>query len=385
MKKQLTVFLLLATPVISNAGESCNALLNVGLYNTSISSSSNDAQSLALSTFCSADYSNSSTSNSQSAQIEASYGLFSGGAGGTASRQDIITKQSQVCTSGFNSSAYSNRTSSYSRTLYQGALDAWNKCQQIANQGLVFSVQPSSTMQGVTVLIAAQSGLKATYYGVEQFGSGTSACTTMANGQVLNPSASKPFEFTAASKVTVTCKRNVVANGPDLSADAQDLVFVTSADSLTVPLAAIGNFSRITADKIKNDAVASIGLSGAVVAFSNSNCPPGWKIYEKTRGRTIIGAGKGDGLTERKFDSTGGVEKHQLTVSEMPQHSHDFFGIGFDYGAMDMGQSYSNSIALGKNPIGRQYTPSGSLSDVGGNSAHENMQPWVALQYCVKQ
>ncbi len=254
MKKLALISLALVSPLTANAtGESCNSLLNLGLYNVAQSSSVADGQSLGMSTFCSADYSNSSISSSQAASIEASYGLFSGGASGSASRQEIITKQSQLCTSGFNSSKYSNQTSNYSKTIYQGALDAWNQCQALANKGLVFSVQPSSTMQGVSVSITAPTGLAAVFSGVTQFGSGQSICSSTVNGKALTIGPSTPFKFTAASKVTINCTRQMQATGADLTADAQDLVFVTSADNLTVPLAAIGNFSRVTADKIKAD------------------------------------------------------------------------------------------------------------------------------------
>ncbi|MEI6746339.1 MAG: hypothetical protein WCL34_10280 [Methylococcaceae bacterium] len=70
-----------------NGFNSCNALLTAGIYNTSQSSNATDSESLRKSSFCSADYSlvsNKSSqqySSGQSAQIEASYGLFSGGAG----------------------------------------------------------------------------------------------------------------------------------------------------------------------------------------------------------------------------------------------------------------------------------------------------------------
>lgn len=255
MRKLLFALIMLVNPyVASAAGESCNALLNLGLYNVTQSSSASDGQSLTLSSFCSADYSSSSISSSQSAAIEASYGMFGGSASGSSGRQEIITKQSQLCTSGFDSNKYSNQASDYSKTVYQGALDAWNKCQALANQGLVFDVQPSSTMQGISVSITAPTGFAATFYGVTQYGSGQSTCTIMANGKVLPISSARPFKFNASSKVTVTCKREMIVNDQDLSADAQDLVFVTSADNLTIPLAAIGSFSRVTADKIKADA-----------------------------------------------------------------------------------------------------------------------------------
>jgi len=228
----------------------------MGLYNVTQSDSAKAAEYQAMATFCAYDYSSSNISSSQSAQIEASYGLFSGGAGGSASRQEIITKQSQVCSLGFNSSKYWEKASAYSRTVYQGSLDAWNRCQELANKGMEFDVQPSSTMQGVNVAITAPSGYQAIFYGVTQHGQGRSTCKIMANGKITPISLTKPFTFDAASKVTVDCNRIMKKNGNDLSADAQDMVFVTSAKNLVVPLAAIGSFSRVTADQLRSETKA---------------------------------------------------------------------------------------------------------------------------------
>lgn len=273
MKKQIFGFLFLFTPIVSNAtGESCNTLLNLGLYNTTQSSSATDAQSLSLSTFCSADYSKIEESSSQAGAVKGSYGLFSAGASASASRNEIITKQSQLCKGDFDSSHYVSKVSDYSKTVYQGSLDAWNKCQSLANKGIIFDIQPSSTLQGVSVSITAPTGLSALFYGVSQSGSGKSNCTVMANGKVANVSMTKPFKFNAASKVTVNCIREMQTNGDDLTADAQDLTFVTSADNLTVPLAAIGNFSRMTADQIKADVnmVNQKAIAQAIIAPINS-------------------------------------------------------------------------------------------------------------------
>jgi len=40
------------------------------------------------------------------------------------------------------------------------------------------------------------------------------------------------------------------------------------------------------------------------------------------RGRTIIGAGTGTGLTARAVGSNGGAENHGLSIAEMPSHTH---------------------------------------------------------------
>jgi len=240
----------LTLPSLAWSGDSCNSLLKLGLYNVTQSSSSIDAQSLVTSTFCSFDYSKIEETSTSAAAIKAAYGLFSGGASGSVSKQEIITKQSSVCTSGFDSSRYIIGTSDYSKTVYQGSLDAWNKCQAIAAQNLNFDVQPSSTMQGVSVSISVPSGYDAWFYGVEQYGAGRSDCSMFGSSGLMNVTATSPVRVNAASLLTVSCARRMDKVGSDFFADAQDLVFITSRSNLTVPLAAMGNLSRITVDRI---------------------------------------------------------------------------------------------------------------------------------------
>jgi hypothetical protein len=130
MKKRNLIGLIIVSlflPITSFAADvngfnSCNALLTAGIYNTSQSSNETDSESLKKSSFCSADYSNKETSSSQKASIEASYGLFDGGASGSANSSAITTMQKNVCTSGFDSSQYSSQASQFARNVYQGAL-----------------------------------------------------------------------------------------------------------------------------------------------------------------------------------------------------------------------------------------------------------------------
>jgi hypothetical protein len=213
---------------------------------------------LAKSTFCSADYSQISKTSAQAANIEAEYGLFSGGAGGSASESEIVTKQSQVCTSGFNSSAYSNQASDYARTVYQGSLDAWNRCQSLADRGLNFEMQSDPALQGVTVtLSAASTGTASTFLGLSQIGSGRSTCKTTLpgragslSGQVITVDESTSFRFDSGSKLSIICERDMVSDGKNnLSADAQTLVFNTSTGAYQVPLAAIGRLSPVSVDQ----------------------------------------------------------------------------------------------------------------------------------------
>ena len=256
-------------PMLAWSGDSCNALLKLGLYNVTQSSSSIDAQSLVTSTFCSYDYSKIDETSSSAAAIKAAFGLFSGGASGSVTKEQIVIKQSSVCTSGFDSSKYISNTSDYSKTVYQGSLDAWNKCQAIAVQNLNFNVQPSSTMQGISVSISVPPGYDAWFYGVAQYGAGHSDCSVFGNNGLMSVTMSSPVKVNAASLLTISCARQMDKVGSDFFADAQDLVFITSKDNLAVPLAAMGSLSRQTVDQINGQTDAKIkAQTTPITAFS---------------------------------------------------------------------------------------------------------------------
>ena len=269
-------FLPLASPAVSFAADSCNALLTVGIYNVSQSSSANEGESLAKSTFCSADYSLNSTTSSVQASIKAAFSFFSGGASASVTDSQIIETQKNVCTSGFNSSAYSNEASSYSRTIYQGALDAWNQCNTLASKGINFEIQADNTMQGVTVsLSTASTGTTSKFLGLSQTGLGTSVCkTTTSTGKVITLAENTLFTLSSAKKLTVICKRTMKKDGKgNLFADAQALIFNTSTGAYQVPLSGIGSLARSTVDQATAEIRATVDADTqtALTAVNQAN------------------------------------------------------------------------------------------------------------------
>lgn len=254
-------------PVFASDGfDSCNQLLTLGLYNISQSSNATDAHSMAKSTFCSADYNKIEKGSSQAANIEASYGLFSGGAGGSATSSEITIKQSQVCTSGFNSSSYSNQAADLSRTIYQGSLDAWNRCQSMANKGINFDIMTDPSLQGVTVTLSQPQGFTSTFNGLTQMGTGKSTCKTTIPaqegsriGKSITVDEKTSFGFDSSGKLTIICKREMRTdkNGNSF-ADALTLVFNTSAGAYQVPLAGIGRLSDISVDEATTQIKAAV-------------------------------------------------------------------------------------------------------------------------------
>jgi microcystin-dependent protein len=83
-------------------------------------------------------------------------------------------------------------------------------------------------------------------------------------------------------------------------------------------------------------------------------------------GRAPIGAGAADGLSTRTLGEVGGAEMHQLTIDEMPAH------MGHINAAV--GQSGGNA-GSSSNQDGIPY---------GGDQPHNNMQPFVVLNYIIK-
>jgi microcystin-dependent protein len=82
------------------------------------------------------------------------------------------------------------------------------------------------------------------------------------------------------------------------------------------------------------------------------------------RGRTILGAGTGTGLTTRAMGQTGGEESHILTTPEMPAHSHTMGG--------DLSYAAGSNLAVHATTTGTLI----STSSTGGGTAHNNMQPF---------
>lgn len=113
---------------------------------------------------------------------------------------------------------------------------------------------------------------------------------------------------------------------------------------------------------------AAIGtLYGAGDGTNSFNVPD-------LRGRNIVGTGQGAGLSKYNPGQKGGEETHTLNINEMPNHAH-----------AQGSESLYNQFGGGSNVGGRTYQ-NGALpsyvqqltSTVGGNGAHNNMQPFIS-------
>ena len=111
------------------------------------------------------------------------------------------------------------------------------------------------------------------------------------------------------------------------------------------------------------------------------------------QGRTPLGQGSGSGATYT-VGQTGGSETVSLNVTNLAPHTHLMNAVGGS-----QGNQASPSAALpatakpGKSgiavgiyaPAGGSMVPltSASVSATGGSSAHNNLQPFLTLNYCI--
>ena len=105
------------------------------------------------------------------------------------------------------------------------------------------------------------------------------------------------------------------------------------------------------------------------------------------RSRTPIHVGRSPGGGHHELGSKSGEESHFVSMNEMPQHSHSLRASSSGYSDSDeptntvwgtaavnvYHDSSSNQTAMA----------GGSLLNTGGGQAHNNMQPYLVLNYVI--
>jgi len=99
------------------------------------------------------------------------------------------------------------------------------------------------------------------------------------------------------------------------------------------------------------------------------------------RGRALVHAGNGPGLTERRLGSKGGEESVTLTTAQIPEHSH-----ALKASSASATTSSPEGTVLAKTGRSSIYADtadttmsSAAIASSGGGQAHNNMQPYNTL------
>ena len=154
---------------------------------------------------------------------------------------------------------------------------------------------------------------------------------------------------------------------------------------------------------------------GAVVAFEHpKGCPAGWEKFEKSSGRFLIGVGTDDSGNEYKLPYingkpehlTGGNPVHQITLNQLPKHTHDVIDEGHTHIALAANHNTGSSKSQGfpnhnnhnrfkttdrykgnnNRPVNEsaiQKADTGIRLDVAGdNNPIGILPPYIALNFC---
>ena len=128
------------------------------------------------------------------------------------------------------------------------------------------------------------------------------------------------------------------------------------------------------------------------------------------RGRVAVGYGQGTGLSNRILGSSSGYEKVPLTYQNLPPHTHavtvtqefsvgmfactkegelatpaagSFLCSGREKEARKDANNYVSNPASTVNIKGGAAVANVNLASAGGSVSHENMQPWIAINYII--
>lgn len=190
----------------------------------------------------------------------------------------------------------------------------------------------------------------------EQFDDGAQKDVYYVRKAVMTISGGVPFENFSQIKSLAAFKSLPTASGSDYSA---------GNDNVLANITGLFN--------LKNELMTLIkGFNGIIVQWSGtlSDIPEGWQLCDGTndapdlRNSFVLGAGEKYAVGE-----TGGEEKHQLTIDEMPSHSHG-------YTSRNIANADGND-----NQRGISGTSTVQTSSEGGSEAHNNMPPYYALAF----
>lgn len=90
-------------------------------------------------------------------------------------------------------------------------------------------------------------------------------------------------------------------------------------------------------------------------------------VWERIRDRFLLAAG-----STYDAGATGGEATHELTIDEMPAHSHSIDVLSSRFSTSADGDAYYSPYAGGE-------VVTGIISSAGGGDAHNNMPPYLAV------
>jgi len=296
-------------------------------------------------------------------------------------------------------------------------------------------LNPDTNIEEIVLVNADQSGVTSPTFKVTRAQDGTTAQVHTA-GQVVRHMivgsdlqlVSTHTDSTAAhgatGAVVGTTNTQTLTNKTLTSPKINENVALTATstelnvlDGITASTAELNYVDGVTSaiqtqiDTLTNN-LSSAVPTGTISAFAGASAPTGYLLCDGTAvSRTTYSAlwdvlrngtssspyGNGDGSTtfnvpnlkgrvavgrdntQVEFDvlgETGGAKTHTLTVNEMPSHTHNL-SPGQVVGT---GSGGTNAYA----PTGNNPQANTGITATGGDQPHNNLQPYLVLNYIIK-
>ena len=297
--------------------------------------------------------------------------------------------------------------------------------QVLLGEGAAYASEPKPPLS--SIFLGAASSDRHVEVTLKAAGGGGSDLTIMPRSR-LTPS---PWTFLAArartaaslvnhlnAAVISTSSGRVGINKPNPT-EALDVAGTITAVSATATSSAnLG--TTVTANSLSGKGSTPVG---SIIMWTGSTPPSGWALCDgqvasgirtpDLRGRFLMGAGAGTGLTSRTAGDTGGEEAHALSLAGMPAHDHfldpppqsmggagwhtheHVSGVGSSANPWVSTFAWWTSGAVGGSASIQYTTLSGEhghlvdpgaldTASVGGGQPHNNMPPFYVLAFIMR-
>ena len=104
------------------------------------------------------------------------------------------------------------------------------------------------------------------------------------------------------------------------------------------------------------------------------------------RGRIPLHVGTGPGLSPRALGSKGGTEKENISIGQLPSHTHPMHGTTENGPAANPdGNALATSVVLTPYFDGPQdqNMAASAIAGTGGGGTHTNIAPYLAINYII--
>ncbi|TDQ78445.1 hypothetical protein A8950_3497 [Dongia mobilis] len=315
--RAILVVSMLAAPGTAFAAGNCDALLQHGLYNISVSKYSYDRTAFLYDKYCRKQYETFDSSKKGQIDVE----VFGYGSGDGSMSDDLRkTKLDEWCQT--NRSSSSDQTDQYQevRTINDAAVRAWETCT--ANKEVdIDPILTDGNQRHVLVNLkytGAGSGIA--FGGVSPHGYTCGYRAFRSKDEIIETQTAEGGLLTNRG-ITVDCWRD---EPETIEQDGQSF-HRYKPGSLAIYLA--GNSLLISFVEQIDPLLPSIREyyvpQNAVMAFNAAACPKGWQPFAEGIGRTIVGVGSaGSGLPNVSLLAQGGSQVVSLTANNLPPHAH---------------------------------------------------------------